>query len=111
LRSISETETCFRAEELWASVQARIETVKLLYGEIGKKGGMEGRPVSSPYLFSGLLKCSECGANISIVSVRWRGRSDVVYRCPQNTFRGASVCGNGVRVFRRDLEERLLSGL
>ena len=98
-------------EELWTSVQTRIETVKQLYGEIGRKGGMKGRSVSSPYLFSGLMKCSECGANISIVSGRWRGRSDVVYGCPQNTFRGASVCGNGVRVFRRRLEERLLSGL
>lgn len=98
-------------EELWAAAQARIETVKQVYGEIGSKGGMQGRSVNSPYLFSGLLKCSECGANISIVSGRWRGRSDVVYGCPQNTFRGACVCGNGVRVFRRTLEEKLLTGL
>jgi site-specific DNA recombinase len=99
------------SEELWASVQARIAIVKQVYGEIGRKGGMQGRSVSSPYLFSGLLRCSECGANVSIVSGRWRGRSDVVYGCPQNTFRGASVCTNGVRVFRRALEERLLHGL
>ena len=72
---------------------------------------MQGRSVSSPYLFSGLLKCSECGANISIVSGRWRGHSDVVYGCPQNTFRGASVCTNSVRVFRLALESRLLDGL
>ena len=98
-------------EELWNSVEARIATVKQLYGEIGRKGGMQGRSVSSPYLFSGLLKCSQCGANISIVSGRWRGRSDVVYGCPQNTFRGASVCTNSVRVFRRALENRLLDGL
>ena len=99
------------SEELWAAVQVRIETVKHIYGEIGRKGGMQGRSVSSPYLFSGLLKCSECGANISIVSGRWRGRSDVVYGCPQNTFRGASVCSNSVRVYRKALEERLLGGL
>jgi hypothetical protein len=72
------------SEELWDSVQARIETVKQIYGEIGRKGGMQGRSVSSPYLFSGLLKCSECGA---------------------------SVCTNNVRVFGRALEERLLHGL
>jgi 3'-phosphoadenosine 5'-phosphosulfate sulfotransferase len=97
------------SEELWTS--GRIETVKQVYGEIGRKGGMQGRSVSSPYLFSGLLKCSECGANISIISGRWRGRSDVVYGCPQNTFRGASVCTNSVRVFRRALENKLLEGL
>jgi DNA invertase Pin-like site-specific DNA recombinase len=99
------------SEDLWKSVQNRIETVKQVYGKIGRKGGMQGRSVSSPYLFSGLLKCSECGANISIVSGRWRGRSDVVYGCPQNTFRGASVCTNSIRVFRRALEGRLLDGL
>jgi site-specific DNA recombinase len=99
------------SEDLWKSVQNRIETVKQIYGEIGRKGGMQGRSISSPYLFSGLLKCSECGANISIVSGRWRGRSDVVYGCPQNTFRGASVCTNSVRIFRRALESRLLDGL
>ena len=43
-------------EELWASVQARIETVKQVYGEIGSKGGMRGRSASSPYLFSGFSK-------------------------------------------------------
>jgi len=42
---------------------------------------------------------------------KWSGRCDVVYCCPQNTFRGASVCKNSVRLFRRALEERLLSGL
>src|ERR1700747_2839799 len=39
------------SEELWASVQARIETVKQVFGEIGRKGGMQGRSASSPYLF------------------------------------------------------------
>jgi site-specific DNA recombinase len=72
---------------------------------------MRGRSASSPYLFSGLLKCSECGANITIVSGRWRGRCDVVYGCPQNAYRGDTVCKNSVRVFRRALEQKLLSGL
>ena len=99
------------SEDLWNSVQGRIETVKQLYGEIGRKGGMQGRSVSSPYLFSGLLKCAVCGANISIVSGKWRGRGDVVYGCPQNTYRGQTVCSNDVRIFRRALEEKLLDGL
>lgn len=62
---------------------------------------MRGRSASSPYLFSGLLKCSECGANITIVSGRWRGRGDVVYGCPQNAYRGDTVCKNNLRVFHR----------
>jgi site-specific DNA recombinase len=98
-------------DELWASVQTRIETVNQLYGEIGRKGGMQGRSASSLYLFSGLLKCSECGANISIVSGRWRGRGDVLYGCPQNALRGPSICSNSVRVLRRALEVKLLSAI
>jgi hypothetical protein len=98
-------------EGLWNSVQARIETVKQVYGEIGRKGGMQGRSVSSPFLFSGLLKCALCGANISIVSGKGRGRGDVVYGCPQNTYRGQTVCSNDVRIFCRALEEKLLDGL
>jgi site-specific DNA recombinase len=98
-------------DELWAAVQRRIGTVKQLYGEIGRKGGMRGRSASSPYLFSGLLKCSECGANISIVSGRWRGRDDVLYGCPQNALRGPSICSNSVRVFRRILEGKLLNAI
>jgi site-specific DNA recombinase len=57
------------------------------------------------------LKCSECGANITIVSGRWRGRDDVVYGCPQNAFRGETVCKNNLRVFRNALEGKLLAGL
>ena len=98
------------SEELWAAVENRKETVKQLYGEIGRKGGMQ-RSVSSPYLFSGLLRCSECGANVVIVSGRWRGRRDVVYGCPQNAFRGTTVCQNGVRIFRSQLERKILATL
>ena len=89
------------SDQLWASAQARTEIAKQIYGEIGSKGGMRGRSASSPYLFSELLKCSECGANITIVSGRWRGRENVVYGCPQNAYRGDTVCKNNVRVFRR----------
>jgi hypothetical protein len=35
----------------------------------------------------------------------------VVYGCPQNIYRGETVCTNGVRVFRQGLEEKLLDGL
>jgi len=58
-----------------------------------------------------LLKCSVCSANISIVSGKWRGRSDVVYGCPQNAYRGETVCTNSVRIFRHALEQKLLDGL
>jgi DNA invertase Pin-like site-specific DNA recombinase len=56
-------------------------------------------------------ECAVCGANISIVSGKWRGRGDVVYGCPQNTYRGETVCSNGVRIFRQELERKLLDGL
>lgn len=39
------------------------------------------------------------------------GRGDVVYGCPQNAYRGETVCKNNVRVFQQALEGKLLSGL
>ena len=66
------------------SVPSTAEPQKIPHSQI-TRGPALGRSVSSPYLFSGLLKCSVCGANISIVSDKWRGRGDAVYGYPQNS--------------------------
>jgi len=62
-------------------------------------------------IFSGLLKCGLCGANVTIVSGRWKGRVDAVYGCPLNANRGDVVCRNEIRIGRLELETQLLAGL
>jgi Recombinase zinc beta ribbon domain len=53
----------------------RFEKVKRLYGRAGNESK---RLIVGPrrYLFSGLLKCSECGGSITLVSGRGRNGAD-----------------------------------
>lgn len=98
------------SEELWAAVSERIALMQRLCGT-GTAGLLRGRAASSPYIFSGLMQCSVCAANITIVSGRWRKRQDVVYGCPMNANRGHRVCSNRVRIRRSVLEAQMLAGL
>jgi site-specific DNA recombinase len=97
-------------EELWCRVQQRIEHVKSVYGDAGRKGGLlRARTASSPYLFSGLLKCALCGASMTLVAGRGRNHRQAQYGCPMNAGRG--TCTNRLRIGREDLEQALLSYL
>jgi site-specific DNA recombinase len=94
--------------DLWNRVQARIEIVKGVFGNAGRKGGLlRARAASSPYLFSGLLKCGLCGANMVIVSGRGRNHGTSHYGCPIYALRG--ICRNSLRIGRDVLERELLS--
>ena len=62
------------------------------------------------YLFSGLLKCAECGGSITLVSGRGRNGADR-YGCSLHHQRGVTVCSNSLLVRRDELEESLLKGL
>jgi len=95
--------------ELWDRVQQRLEQVKSLYENAGRKAGLlRARSASSPYLFSGLLKCGVCGAHMNIVSGRGQ-RRHASYGCPLNAQRG--VCSNDLRIRRDVLERGLLERL
>jgi recombinase-like zinc beta ribbon protein len=99
-------------DELRALVQARQEFVKRVYEAAGKRPGLlRSSAMNSPYLFSGLLKCAVCRANLQIVSGRGRNHKHQTYSCPMNFQRGDSVCANRVRVHCEVLERELLAGL
>jgi len=51
--------------ELWNRVQARLNLHGAKPAE-GRRRGLFARGFTSPYLFSGLLKCGECGANLIV---------------------------------------------
>src|ERR1700730_51145 len=97
------------SDELFAAAGQRFEKVKRLYGRAGNesKGLIVG---PRRYLFSGLLKCSECGGSITLVSGRGRNGADR-YGCSLHHQRGTSVCTNSLLVRRDELEESLLRGL
>ena len=84
------------SEELWQRVKARQAE-----SEKRRSKGQRGGATRHAYLFSGLLRCAECGAHYT---ARGGGR----YVCSFHKNRGPTVCGNS-RVVRRDvLEQRLL---
>ena len=63
---------------------------------------------SVKYLFSGLLKCAECEANLTIVTGRGKDHKSSAYGCPHHLNRG--TCSNDLRVRRDLIESQLLAG-
>jgi site-specific DNA recombinase len=84
------------SEELWQRVKARQAN-----SANRRLRGQRGGATRHAYLFSGLLRCAECGSHYT---ARGGGR----YVCSFHKNRGPTVCSNA-RVARRDaLEQRLL---
>jgi site-specific DNA recombinase len=96
------------SDELFAVVERRFRVNKELWGD-GNSGLARGQQ-KQVYLFSGLLKCSECGGSITLVGGRAR-TSRSVYGCSLYAQRGAAVCKNDLLIQRNELEQRLLRGL
>lgn len=100
------------SDELWSAVCNQRELVKRVYEDAKKRPGLlRSSAMNSRYLFSGLLRCKECGANLQIISGRGRNHDNQTYGCPMNFSRGGTVCANGVRVRRDALERELLGEL
>ena len=98
------------SEKLWNAVQERLAFVSRKWGVQGRKGGMmNSRAASSPYIFSGLLKCGVCGGNCVLISGVSRGHRSATYGCPFHSTRG--TCTNTRTVARDSLERELLAKL
>jgi site-specific DNA recombinase len=108
-RRVEVSEQRIVSDKLWKRTHERIHLVREFYGVAD--GKRRGRAAASPYLFTGLLECSECGGSITIVSGRCRNREDSRYGCSAHAQRGNSVCKNGLLVRRAELERQLLGGL
>jgi DNA invertase Pin-like site-specific DNA recombinase len=93
--------------ELWDRVQARLNFLGKKPSE-GRRRGLFSRALTSPYLFSGILKCGECGANL-IIGTGGGTHVHKKYVCSNYFNRG--TCGNDLYIRRDVLEERLLRHL
>jgi DNA invertase Pin-like site-specific DNA recombinase len=94
-------------EELWTAVQKRNQEMSRRFGA-SRLGGMNRTANARSYLFSGLLRCGECGSRIVIISGQGK-RGYAKYGCPSHRYRG--VCGNGVTIRQERLEQQLLAAL
>ena len=93
--------------ELWDRVQARLDYFGRKPSE-GRRRGLLSRALTSPYLFSGLLKCGECGGNI-VIGTGGGTHVHKKYVCANYFNRG--TCENDLYIRRDVLEERLLGRL
>ncbi len=93
------------SDELWNKVKDRQKKQRKKSDEKKAnthKNARTGRPPGR--LFSGVLKCAECGGNLIIVDKH-------NYRCGNAHRRGPAVCGNKQKVKYVDIEEILLSSI
>ena len=97
------------SDELWNAVALRREKIKAIYANAkhGNSGGLLVRSATSPYLFSGLLRCGMCGGNLVIVTGNKRRHRR--YGCSIHYNRGA--CENRMTERREWIEEKLLREL
>ena len=92
-------------EATWETVQARLRDVHAHYAK-DKDGNPKGRSVpgrSTPYLFSSLLFCGECGGRMVISG---GSGGNAYYRCEAYNKRG--TCKNALSVREAVVRQNLL---
>lgn len=105
VKRVSLPELAIVPRELWEAVQSRLNAIKSNAGN-RTQSGLLPRGMTSPYLFSGLLKCSECGSNLIIASSGGKKRK---YVCAGYLNRG--ICKNNLYISRDEVEAMLLTNL
>jgi len=93
------------SDQLWESAREQNRRVREKHGP-KQLGGMNRTVASRQYLFSSLLECGLCNANMVIVGGQ---PPNAQYGCPNHRYRG--VCENSVRISQRKLEQQLLAAL
>jgi site-specific DNA recombinase len=93
------------SDELWQAAREQNNRVREKHGP-KRLGGMNRTVASRQYLFSGLLECGLCNANMVIIGGQ---PPNARYGCPNHRYRG--VCKNSVKIPQRKLEQQLLAAL
>jgi site-specific DNA recombinase len=92
-------------EELWQAVELRRKAAATAFHKLG---GMSRTERSRRYLFSGILKCGECGSSM-VISTGGGRRGYVKYGCHAHKQNG--TCGNRLMIRQDRLEEQLLAAI
>jgi site-specific DNA recombinase len=93
--------------ELWTAVRTRFASLPAIWG-YQKKPGLLPKGLTTPHLFSGMLKCGECGANL-VISTGGGTHRHPKYACSRRMNRGG--CENSLYIRRDELEGLLLGKL
>ena len=87
-------------DDLWRAVKERQHEIRQRYVDTDGNGLRATQ--RQRYLFSGLIKCSECGGGFSIA---YRDQ----FGC--STLKNKGTCSNHTRIARSELEQRILDAL
>ena len=87
-------------DAVWAKVKERQTEIRSRY--ITEDGNSLTAVRRTRYLFSGLIKCAECGGGYSMIYRELFGCS---------TVKNKGTCSNHVRIMRQELESRVLDAL
>jgi len=115
-KTVGHPELRIISDDLWQRVQRRLQQLQpntarprqpgrnLLRG---RSGAVHGRS-----LFSGFLRCGQCGGSVTIVSKHpYHGRVYAYLGCTSYARNGSAVCVNRVTARVEDAEHALLAGV
>jgi site-specific DNA recombinase len=91
------------SDDLWNAVRQRNARTNEKYGT-AKRGGLGRTPAARRYIFSGLLRCGQCGGSLVM-----RGAAKGGYSCSSSK-RGLG-CSNMLYIRREELESQLLEAI
>jgi hypothetical protein len=69
------------------------------------------RDYESKYLLTGFVRCTSCGASITVVSRKQGKRRAYFYGCLANWKRGASICANDLVLPIERVNDAILKAL
>ena len=104
---ITKKELAIVDERLWDDVQQRLDSLSRFRNGV-TLAGLLPRSFTSPYLFSGLLKCAWCEGNL-VIGTGGSSHRHPKYVCANYYNRG--TCKNNLYIRHDELEKRLLKGL
>ena len=98
------------SDDLWERVQARRREVREVFGLKSGVSLIKGKNAAlhSRHLFSGFMRCGECGGAITAVS---GGYGTPRYGCPRSWRNGTDVCSNRLTIRAKVADAALLAGL
>jgi DNA invertase Pin-like site-specific DNA recombinase len=105
------------SDTLWEAAHTQLDKRRALYS-FASNGKLLGRPAhldntrDSPYLLSGLAKCSECGGSlVALTRDTKTTRRARFYGCAYSHQRGQTVCRNNLLIKQTILDHAVLDAL
>ena len=71
------------------------ERLKMAFGGMGNR---QAHDIESKYLLSGFARCAVCGGGLGVIGGSRSSARKHVYGCIAYHTRGASVCGNALKI-------------